>query len=131
MRQNQIPPIAAYFDGMGYGILGKMPQAIGLLRYLKAVATKQPGSVPPELIAALDANLFTKSGRPADALLVLMAQDTTNVLVMSHIAEAHSALGHVAEYHAWTKKITANHAIALGDFSDLYARSRATLGPGF
>jgi hypothetical protein len=54
-----------------------------------------------------------------------MAADTTDVLVMSRIAEAHAALGHPAEANAWYARINNNYALNLWDFPSANARRRA------
>jgi hypothetical protein len=78
-------------------------------------------------LAALEGYELTQQGRPADALPILMAGDTTNVLVMSRIAEAHAALGHTAEAAAWNNRVNTNYALNLGDFTNVNSRRRAKL----
>jgi hypothetical protein len=78
-------------------------------------------------VAATEANLATLQGRPADALKILMAADTTDILVMNRIAEAHAALGHPAEANAWYAKINSNYALNLWDFPSTNARRRSRL----
>jgi len=58
-------------------------------------------------IPTAEANLATQQGRPADALKILMAADTTDVSIMNRIAEAHAALGHPAEANVWYARSTA------------------------
>jgi tetratricopeptide (TPR) repeat protein len=78
-------------------------------------------------VAAAEANLATLQGRPADALKILMAADTTDILVMNRIADAHAALGHPAEANAWYSKINNNYALNLWDFPSTNARRRSRL----
>jgi len=58
---------------------------------------------------------------------VLMASDTTHLLVMNRIAEAHAALGHRAEAAAWNNRVNSNYAINLADFTNVNTRRRARL----
>ena len=84
-------------------------------------------NVTRTLVAAAEANLATQQGRPADALTILMAADTNNVVIMNRIAEAHAALGHTAEANAWYAKVNNNYALALSDFPSVNARRRTRL----
>jgi len=78
-------------------------------------------------VPAAEANLATQQGHPADALKILMAADTNDVLVMNRIAEAHAALGHPAVANAWHAKINNNYALNLWDFPSMNARRRSRL----
>ena len=78
-----------------------------------------------DLTAAATGYLATNQGRPADALKILSAADTTNFLIMNRIAEAHAALGHPAEATAWNNKINTNYQLNLADFTSVNARRRA------
>ena len=78
-------------------------------------------------VAAAEGNLATQQGRPADALKILMAADTTDISVMNRIAEAHAALGHSAEANAWYGRISNNFALNLADFPAVNARRRTRL----
>ena len=49
------------------------------------------------------------------------------VLVANRMAEARAGLGHPAEAGAWNKKVNANYAMALGDFTNVNSRRRAKL----
>jgi hypothetical protein len=93
---------------------------------LKAKAATDPG-VSKALIAAAEGNLATQQGRPADALKILMAADTTDIVVMNRIAEAHAALGHPAVAKVWNDKVTNNYALNLADFPAVNARRRSRL----
>jgi tetratricopeptide (TPR) repeat protein len=79
------------------------------------------------LVAAAEGNLATQQGRPADALKILMAADTTDISVMNRIAEAHAALGHPAEANVWYGRISNNFALNLADFPAVNARRRTRL----
>jgi tetratricopeptide (TPR) repeat protein len=78
-------------------------------------------------VPAAEANLATQQGRPADALKILMAADTTDVSIMNRIAEAHAALGHPAEANAWYARVNSNYALNLWDFPGANARRRTRL----
>jgi tetratricopeptide (TPR) repeat protein len=78
-------------------------------------------------VPAAEANLATQQGRPADALKILMAADTTDVSIMNRIAEAHAALGHPAEANAWYARVNSNYALNLWDFPGANARRRSRL----
>jgi hypothetical protein len=93
------------------------------LAALKAKAATDP-TVPKTLIAAAEGSLATQQGRPADALKILMASDTADLVVMNRIAEAHAALGHAAEANAWYNKINSDYALNLLDFPAANARRR-------
>jgi hypothetical protein len=56
-----------------------------------------------------------------------MASDTTNLLVANRIAEAHAALGHPAEAAVWNKRVNADYALNLADWTNVNSRRRAKL----
>lgn len=122
-----VPWNVHYFGAMAHGLMKHWSPASQELAALKAQAAAEPFTVPPAVLAALEGYQLTQQGKPADALKVLMAADTTNVLVANRIAEAHAALGHPAEATAWNKKVNANYAVALGDFTNVNSRRRAKL----
>jgi tetratricopeptide (TPR) repeat protein len=119
-----VPWNVRYFGAMAHGLMKHWGPAAQELSALKSMATSD-ASVPPAALAALEGYQLTQQGKPADALKILMAADTTNVLVASRIAEAHAALGHPAEAETWNSRIRANYAVALGDFTDVNSRRRA------
>ena len=116
---------AHYFAAMAHGLMKHWAPAAQELATLKAMAAKDPGSVPKAPLAALESFQLTQQGKAAEALPILMAADTTNVLVMNRIAEAHAALGHAAEAAAWNNKVNTNYALNLGVFTDVNSRRRA------
>jgi len=120
-----VPWNVRYYAAMAHGLMKHWAPAGQQLAALKTQAAANAGSVPPAPLAALEAYLQTQQGKPADALTILMAADTTNALVMSRIAEAHAALGHTSEAAAWNNRINTNYAIALGDFTNVNSRRRA------
>jgi hypothetical protein len=122
-----VPWNTRYYGAMAHGLMKHWAPAGQELAALKAQAAKDPGSVPAAQLAALEGFQLTQQGRPADALPILMAADTTNVLVMNRIAEAHAALGHTAEASAWNNRVNANYALNLGDFTNVNSRRRAKL----
>jgi tetratricopeptide (TPR) repeat protein len=122
-----VPWNVHYFSGMAHGLMKHWAPAGQELAALKAQAAADPSSVPKAQLAALEGYQLTQQGKPADALAILMAADTTNVLVMSRIAEAHAALGHTAEAAAWNNRINADYGLALGDFTNVNSRRRAKL----
>jgi hypothetical protein len=111
---------------MAHGLMKHWAPAGQELAALKSMAASDPSSVPPAQLAALEGYQLTQQGKPADALKILMAADTTNVLVASRIAEAHAVLGHQIEADTWNSRIKANYAVLLGDFTDVNSRRRAT-----
>jgi tetratricopeptide (TPR) repeat protein len=115
-----------YYSAMGHGILKHWAPANEEVSALKALSAKDPG-VSKDHIAAVEGYLLTQQGKPADALTVLMAADTTNFIVMNRIAEAHAALGHVSEATAWNNRISSNYAINLQDFPGINSRRRASV----
>jgi hypothetical protein len=122
-----IPWNVHYFGGMAHGLMKHWSPAAQELAALKAQAAAEPGTVSRASLAALDGYLLTQQGKPADALVILMAADTTNVLVMNRIAEAHAALGHTAEAAAWNGRVNTNYALNLVDFTNVNSRRRARL----
>jgi tetratricopeptide (TPR) repeat protein len=117
-------PDVYYYGAMTHAMLKHWSPAGQQLGALKARAATDP-SVAKDRIAAAEGFQLTQQGRPADALKILMAADTTNLLVMNRIAEAHAALGHSAEAAAWNNRITTNYALNLADFPAVNARRRA------
>ncbi len=122
-----VPWNVHYFGAMAHGLMKHWSPASQELAALKAQAAADPSSVPPAWLAALEGYQLTQQGKPADALKILMAADTNNVLVANRIAEAHAALGHPAEATAWNKRVNANYAVVLGDFTNVNSRRRAKL----
>jgi tetratricopeptide (TPR) repeat protein len=120
-----VPWNVHYFSGVAHGIMKHWAPANQELAALKAQAAADPGSVPRAQLAALEGFLLTQQGKPADALTILMASDTTNALVMNRIAEAHAALGHSAQASAWNHRVNADFALNLGDFTNVNSRRRA------
>ena len=122
-----IPWNVHYYGAMAHGVMKHWAPAGQELAALKAQAASDPSSVPPAQLAALEGYELTQQGKPADALKILMAADTTNVLVLNRIAEAHAALGHSTEAAAWNNKVNSNYALNLADFTNVNSRRRAKL----
>jgi tetratricopeptide (TPR) repeat protein len=122
-----VPSNVHYYGAMAHGLMKHWAPAAQELAALKAQAASDPRSVSPAALAALEGYQLTQQGKPADALTILMAADTTNVLVMNRIAEAHAALGHTAEAAAWNNRVNANYALNLADFTNVNSRRRAKL----
>ena len=122
-----VPWDVHYFGAMAHGLMKHWSPAGQELAALKVKAAADPSSVPPAWLAALEGYQLTQQGKPADALKILMATDTNNVLVANRIAEAHAALGHPAEATAWNTRVNANYAVVLADFSNVNSRRRAKL----
>lgn len=120
-----VPWAARYFGVMSHAQLKHWAPANEELTALKAMQSTNPAS--RTYAAAAEGYLATQQGRPADALKILMAADTTNLLVMNRIAEAHAALGHAVEAAAWYNKINSNSALDLGDFTNVNSRRRARM----
>ncbi len=122
-----VPWNVHYYGAMAHGLMKHWSPASQELAALKAQAAADPGSVPGPQLAALEGYQLTQQGKPADALKILMAADTTNVLVMNRIAEAHAALGHAAEAAAWNNRVNSDYALNLADFTNVNSRRRAKL----
>ena len=122
-----VPWNVHYYGAMAHGLMKHWAPAAQELAALKAQAAADPNSVPKDWLSALEGYQLTQQGKPADALTILMAADTTNVLVMNRIAEAHAALGHTAEAAAWNNRVNANYALNLADFTNVNSRRRAKL----
>src|SRR5438445_7656073 len=90
-----VPWNAHYFAAMAHGLMKHWGPAAQELATLKAMAAKDPATVPKDPLAALEGFQLTQQGKAAEALPILMAADTTNLLVINRIAEAHADLGHV------------------------------------
>jgi len=121
-----VPWPVHYYAAMAHGLMKHWAPATQELATLKAQATTDDG-VSRDMLAALEGYQLTQQGKPADALPILMAADTTNALVMNRIAEAHAALGHAAEAATWNGRINSNYALNLGDFTNVNSRRRAKL----
>ena len=121
-----IPWNVHFYAAMAHGLMKHWAPAAQELTVLKNQAADDP-SVSREFLAALEGYQLTQQGKATDALPILMAADTTNVLVMNRIAEAHTALGHTAEAAAWNGKVNANYVMSLGDFTNVNSRRRARL----
>jgi len=124
---SNVPWNVHYFGAMAHGLMKHWAPAGQELAALKAQSATNPNTVPPSFIAALEGFQLTQQGKPADALPILMAADTTNVLVMNRIAEAHAALGHADEAAVWNNRVNANYALNLADFTNVNSRRRAKL----
>jgi tetratricopeptide (TPR) repeat protein len=116
-----------YFPAVAHGLMKHWAPAEQELAALKAQAAADPSSVLPDRVPALEGYLLTQQGKPADALTILMKADTTSVLIMNRIAEAHAALGHPAEAAAWNNRVNTNYALNLIDFTNVNSRRRAKL----
>jgi tetratricopeptide (TPR) repeat protein len=114
-----------YFGGVAHGLMKHWAPAGQELAALKAQAAANPGTVPPDRIPALEGYLLTQQGKPADALAILMKGDTTSVLIMNRVAEAHAALGHPAVAATWNNRVNTNYALNLQDFTNVNSRRRA------
>jgi tetratricopeptide (TPR) repeat protein len=119
-----VPWNVHFYSAMAHGLLKHWAPAGQELSALKDQAADDP-SVSKDFLAALEGYQLTQQGKPADALPILMAADTANILVMNRIAEAHAALGHTAEAAAWNGRINASYAVSLGDFTNVNSRRRA------
>jgi tetratricopeptide (TPR) repeat protein len=115
-----------YFAAMSHALMKHWGPANQELAALKARSEKDP-TVSKVLVAAAEGNLLTQQGKPADALKVLMATDTTNILVINRIAEAHAALGHAADAASWNGKINEDRALNLASFTEMNSRRRAKM----
>ena len=120
------PWLVNYYATMAHALMKHWAPANQELAALKAKAVTDPG-VSKALIAAAEGNLATQQGRPADALKILMAADTTDIVVMNRIAEAHAALGHPAVAKVWNDKVASNYALNLADFPAANARRRSRI----
>ncbi len=123
---SDVPWQVSYYATMAHALMKHWAPANQELAALKTKAATDP-AVPKTLIAAAEANLATQQGRPADGLKILMAADTTDIVIMNRIAEAHAALGHPAVAKAWYDKINSNYALNLADFPAANARRRTRI----
>ncbi|MGH7605163.1 MAG: hypothetical protein ACRENK_14360 [Gemmatimonadaceae bacterium] len=124
-----IPWSVHFYGAMAHATMKHWSPAAQEVATLKAQAASDPG-VSKDAIAAAEAYQLTQQGKAADALPILMAADTTNVLVMNRIAEAHAALGHRAEAAAWNNRVNHDYALNLMDFTNVNSRRRARLAAG-
>jgi len=116
-----------YFGGVAHGLLKHWAPAGQELAALKAQAAAEPGTVPPDRVPALEGYLLTQQGKAPEALSILMKGDTTSVLIMNRIAEAHATLGHPGVAAAWNSRVNENYAVNLQDFTNVNSRRRAKL----
>lgn len=94
------------------------------LSTLETLAASNP-DVPHDLIAISKGLMLTRQGKHAEALKVLMTADTTNLVVMNRIAQAHATLAHSADATMWNKRILDNYNVTLEDLREANARRRA------
>jgi tetratricopeptide (TPR) repeat protein len=123
---SDVPWQVSYYATMAHALMKHWAPANQELAALKTKAATD-NAVPKTLIAAAEANLATQQERPADGLKILMAADTTDIVIMNRIAEAHAALGHPAVAKAWYDKINSNYALNLADFPAANARRRTRI----
>lgn len=116
---------ARYFSVMTHALLKEWSPADKEIADIKAIPVGNANAVPAPWMAAMQGAVLTFQGKPADALTILNAADTSNVLVANRIAEAHAALGHRDEAAAWNRRVMANYRLNLGDFTDVNSRRRA------
>jgi tetratricopeptide (TPR) repeat protein len=119
-----VPWSVHYYGAITHAIMKHWGPAGQELAALKAQAASDR-TVSKDMLVAAEAHQLTQQGKPADALTMLMTADTTNVLVMNRIAEAHAALGHSAEATAWNNRINQDYALNLMDFTNVNSRRRA------
>lgn len=120
----EIPWQVHYYGTVAHGTLKHWGPATEELNALKARRATNPG-VSPILIAAAEGFLLTQQGRPAEALAILNAANTTNLLIMERIAGAHAALGHRPVASTWNAKVNQDHALDLVNIPAAHARRRA------
>jgi tetratricopeptide (TPR) repeat protein len=116
---------ARYFGTMTHALLRHWAPVDQELAAIKAMPATDANAMPAPWLAALQGAVLTFEGKPDDALAILNAADTSNVLVANRIAEAHAALGHNAEAAAWNQRVAANYRLNLADFTDVNSRRRA------
>ncbi|MFN2637888.1 MAG: tetratricopeptide repeat protein [Gemmatimonadaceae bacterium] len=121
-----VPWFVDYYAGIAHALLKHWGPANEELATIKSLA-KTDRTVPVDAAAALEGYIATQQGHPADALKILMASDTTSLLVMNRIAEAHAALGHSAEAANWNSRVTNNYALNLQDTRGVNSRRRARI----
>jgi tetratricopeptide (TPR) repeat protein len=117
-----VPWNVHYFDGMAHGLLKHWTPAEDELAKLKASK-----GAPASRVAALNGYLLTQQGKPAEALNLLMAADTTDLIVLNNIAAAHAALGHADEAARWWTRVNNDKQLSLQDFTNVNSRRRARL----
>jgi tetratricopeptide (TPR) repeat protein len=115
-----------YFAAMAHALMKHWPPANQELATLKQ-KTADDAFASRTRVPAAEGTVLTQQGRPGDALKILMAADTTDIVVMNRIAEAHAALGHPAEANAWYARINSDYALNLADFPAVNARRRTRL----
>ena len=120
-----LPWPARYFTVMTHALLKEWPTVDKEIADIKAMPASDANAVPAPWLAAMQGAVLTFQGKPADALTILNAADTSNVLVANRIAEAHAALGHRDEAAAWNRRVMANYRLNLVDFTDVNSRRRA------
>ena len=113
-----------FYASAAHSTLKEWDQATLELSALESMAASHP-DMSRDLIAIAKGNMFTRQGKHADALNVLMTADTTNPVVMNRIAEVHAALGHRADATMWNKRILDNYKVSLEDVREANARRRA------
>ncbi|HEU4748687.1 MAG TPA: tetratricopeptide repeat protein, partial [Gemmatimonadaceae bacterium] len=123
----EVPWVVHYYGVVAHGQMKHWGPATEELNALKAKRAANL-AVSPTLVAAAEGFLLTQQGRPAEALRVLSAADTTSALIMNRIAEAHAALGHAPVAADWNARIGRNYVLNLVDIPAAHARRRARGG---
>lgn len=113
-----------FYASAAHSTLKEWDEATSELSALESMAASHP-DMSRDLIAIAKGNMLTRQGKHADALHVLMTADTTNLVVINRIAEAHAALGHSADATMWNKRILDNYNLNLEDVRESNARRRA------
>lgn len=113
-----------YYAANAHSTLKHWDAASSELAALESMASSHP-DMSPDLVAITKGLMLTRQGKPDEALKVFMTADTTNIVVMSRIAEAHAALGHNTNAMMWNKRILDNNNVSLEDLRQANARRRA------
>jgi tetratricopeptide (TPR) repeat protein len=113
-----------YFAAMTHAVLGHEAPARAAL----TTAREQPaGKTAPGMhrLTAVDGYIHIKGERPRPALAALQKADTTDLVVLSWIAEANRMLGSTTKANAQFTRIRDDREIDLTDFAEVNARQRA------
>jgi hypothetical protein len=113
-----------FFTAMSHALLGHEAPA----RAAIAAARAEPGAdVSPvkDRLFAVEGYIHIKGERPRQALTVLQKADTTDLVVLSRIAEANAMLGNKARSTAQYARIRDDRALNLLDYAAANARARA------
>lgn len=116
-------PQVYYFNAMSHAVMGHEAQAKATLAAARAEPNLAAGA--KTRLTAVEGYIHIKAERPKDALAVLMKADTTDLVVLSWIAQANRMAGSTTRADAQFTRIRDDRGLNLLDYAEVNARARA------